>query len=220
MGGLKRRRQGCRSSDVRIGAVPEPIWVECGGTEPCDSALSLENWGPHSRREVLSGAEVGDAIDLLSEANETRLMQYATWQAGGLSEEPDDLVQEAKVRAIAGDRKCPAGADIVVFLYGVIRSLASAARKRGGSVRFVPLVDESGEEPADPARLAAQIEVREAILAVFEGRPDWLLIVRLQIEGFRGAEIMDRTGLSRSALDTAQKGIRRRWGRALRRGLL
>lgn len=147
-------------------------------------------------------------------------MKYATWQAHGLSEDPEDLVQEALLRAMDGVRICPAETNVLVFLRGIVRSLANTARKRGGSVRFVPLVDESVAELSDSAGWAGEIEIRQAILALFGERTYGRLIVSLQLRGFRGSEIMDRTGLSRKELDTALRRIRRRLDRARKKGLL
>lgn len=147
-------------------------------------------------------------------------MKYATWQAHGLSEDPEDLVQEALFRAMDGARICPAETDTVVFLRGVIRSLANTARKRGGSVRFVPLVDDPDSELFDPAEWATEIESQQAILALFGERTCGHLIVSLRLRGFRGQEIMDRTGLSRKELDTALRRIRRRLDRARKERLL
>lgn len=148
-------------------------------------------------------------------------MKAATSLGHGLSEEPEDLMQEALFRAISGARICPARMEVRAFLYGVMRSLANAARKQGGSVRFVPLDDESaGEVSADASvEFESRRRIRE-ILRLFDEQPFGRRVVTLQFEGYRGAEIMQRTGLSRRQLDAALRQIRRRIERAKKEGKL
>lgn len=152
-------------------------------------------------------------------------MKAAAFLGKGLLEEPEDLVQEALFRAISGARTCPVDTDILAFLYGVIRSLASAARKRGGSIRFVPLDDESVVQIADEADWQASLRaeqgmehLRQRLLALFPERTYGRLVVTLKLKGHRGAQIMERTGLNRTQLATALRGIRRRVERAKRDG--
>lgn len=148
-------------------------------------------------------------------------MKGAAYLGEGLADGPEDLVQEALLRAMSGVRRCPAGTDIVVFLQGVIRSLASAARKRGGLLGPLPLDEESVSWVPEPSgRRAATENLRQRLLNVFAESTRERLIVTLMLRGYRGAQIRDRTGLSMTELATARRRIRRWIERAKREGKL
>lgn len=164
--------------------------------------------------------EVRLEIARLSPADRARLVKAAHSLAHGLPEEPEDLVQEALVRTISGRRKCPVRMAIPAFLFGVMRSLASAARKRGEALRFVPLdegvVLPSARSPGAGERLRA---MRRRLLALFDAGSPERRLVELMLEGRRGLQLREPMGYTPTQLATARRRIRRRLERAKRRGM-
>src|SRR5262249_6584087 len=80
----------------------------------------------------LSEKEVRSEISLLTAGERTKLIKIASYYAwkGRISfEEPDELVQEAIYRVLAGIREWPRGLEKIRFLAGVIKSIAGD-RKR------------------------------------------------------------------------------------------
>ena len=159
-------------------------------------------------------------IARLSPADRVRLMKAAHVLAHGLPEEPEDLVQEALVRTMSGARKCPRRMKIPAFLCGVMRSLASAARKRGEALRFVPFDEDTmARSAAGPGAENRVRDMRRRLLALFHERSAEHRVVELQLEGLRGARLRESMGYTRTQLATVRRRIRRRLERARRSGL-
>ena len=140
--------------------------------------------------------------------------------AHGLWEEPEDLVQEALRRTLAGTRRCPQRMEIVAFLNGVIRSLASNARRQGQALRTVPLDEDAlAQRPAGPGTRERTRAARRRLLALFaEGSAD-RRVVELMLEGRRGASLRAAMGYTPKQLATVRRRIRRRVERAGRSGM-
>ena len=167
-----------------------------------------------------SPGELRLAIADLTPADHARLVKVAHVLAHGLPEEPEDLIQEAIVRTISGTRKCPRRMAIPAFLYGVMRSLASAARKRGDALRFVPFEDDAMGPPATGPGAGNRVrDMRRRLLALFDDGSAERRVIELQLEGLRGAPLRKSMGYSRKQLATVRRRIRRRVERVRRSGL-
>ena len=59
-----------------------------------------------------------------------KLMKAAAYHAAGTDFAPCDLLSEATVRALAGERKCPRGVSPEVFLGNAMKSIAWARREQ------------------------------------------------------------------------------------------
>jgi hypothetical protein len=93
-----------------------------------------------SDEAVLSVAEATARLQALSEAEALLLKKASGYLSYGGARSPRDLRQEAFKRTLAGSRKCPRDLPIVPFLFGVMRSIASADRKSLGRAPELSLV--------------------------------------------------------------------------------
>ena len=97
--------------------------------------------------------EIVEAIRALTDVDCGRLNLLARWyvkRAGGcglLHITPDDLLQEAFLRALEG-RNCPVHVDVVTFLNGIMRSTMSSELEKIRH-RPRPVVLSEGEDPPD-----------------------------------------------------------------------
>lgn len=108
---------------------------------------------PEAATATLSIAELRAALDALSEPDLVRLRKIARIYAGGTNLEPDDLLQEAVLRALNGNRTCPKGVALLTFLANAMRSIAWAARERTKS----DPVAQASEDVTDEASTASQV---------------------------------------------------------------
>src|SRR5262249_1839720 len=95
-----------------------------GGEVSLQAELSAETC-TRAAAETCTPAEVSQAISYLSTEQKTLLVKIAkayVWKTGYGYE---DLIQEAFARVLEGKRAWPRNLPIVVFLRGVMRSIAS-----------------------------------------------------------------------------------------------
>lgn len=177
---------------------------------------------------TLSPAEVAAAIRALPPAGWSRLDRIAEYYAGACSLEAADLRQEAFARALAGDRRCPVGVDVVRFLGQVMRSIASDARKAekrkaaqaGGTGLHVVSLDDGDlvdsitcSSPTPEDELSAEEEATRVKRAILDRFADDLIaqtIVEGDMEGMEAEDIRSVTGLDKTAYASARRLIRRR----------
>jgi hypothetical protein len=134
--------------------------------------------------------------------------------------EPEDLLQEAFRRALAGDRKCPASLDVVRFFAETMRSIRDGELKRAKR-RPILVAHQSPElpEPLDPApnaeeQLAPDEEAdceakREQVIGLFADDPAAQVIVEGEMQGMRGEDLRARTGLDPIAYTSKRRLISR-----------
>jgi DNA-directed RNA polymerase specialized sigma24 family protein len=79
-----------------------------------------------SEPPTLSRAEIENAIKSLTAAEKTKIVKIAEQYAKMTPYEAQDLLQEARLRAIDGRRKWPRGLPATKFFWGVIRSVTEA----------------------------------------------------------------------------------------------
>lgn len=177
---------------------------------------------------TLSSAEVAATIRSLSPAGWHRLGRIAEYYAHACSLEAADLRQEAFARALAGDRRCPVGVDVVHFLGQVMRSIASDARKVdkrkaaqvGRSVLHVVSLDD-GEQvdsivsslPTPEEEVIAEDEaarIKRAVLDLFADDLVAQTILEGDMEDMEAEEIRSITGLDKTEYASARRLIRRR----------
>jgi RNA polymerase sigma-70 factor (ECF subfamily) len=153
---------------------------------------------------ALSPDEVAKAIRALTDADKTALMKIARVYARKTPYGHEDLFQEAVCRVLSGARAWPRHLPALSFLVGVVRSIAWEWR-----------CDPAGEvsDPVDPRTgeggAIAAIDVGK-ILALFADDPVAQAIVMGMMEGARGHELMDLSGLSRTDYESKRTKIRRR----------
>ena len=156
-----------------------------------------------------------------------RLLNAARYYSVGLSVDPGDLVGEAYLKAISGDRKCPAHVEVRTFLRRAIQSLAHGARQTSRRARLVSLADDSIRFDAEPVidstaddRIERQIaeDQQRRVQALFMDDDDAYPVVQLMFKGYRGNDICRRAGLTPHQLATVRRRIRRRIARAREEG--
>lgn len=172
---------------------------------------------------VLSEDEIVEAIRTLSAASWNRLRRVARVFSQGRPIEPEDLLQEALARAIDGSRNCPRNIDIVRFLAGAMRSIASGAMKiltRQPHFRALPLIDDDGMplDPPDQRPTAEQhiigdqeaAQIRRKVLDLFQDDLTAQVLVEGMMEGMDGEDLRATTDLSKVGFASKRRLIRRR----------
>jgi DNA-directed RNA polymerase specialized sigma24 family protein len=170
--------------------------------------------------------EIAGAIRSFTPADLARLKMVAKKYSFGRPIEPNDLLQEAYVRAL-DSRACPAHISVVKFLAEAMRSVAHGeAEKVERKAIFVPIgatgepEDEacSVQDQADNSEaqlIASQqakkcVAVHTAVVALFDDDPIAKVILEGMMEELTVEEMLDLTGLDKTAYDSKRKLIRRR----------
>ena len=154
--------------------------------------------------ETYNPVEVSQAIRSLSAEHKTLLVKIAKAYAWKTSYGHEDLIQEALTRVLEGKRAWPRKLPIVVFLRGVMRSIASD---------WVP---ESRDDTAEVDEIgcanhsaAARIDAQK-MLAVFDDDPIAQKIFVAMLEGAKGEELRELSGLALKDYETKRTKMRRR----------
>lgn len=167
--------------------------------------------------------EIEAAICGLASADYARLESAGRYFGRGAGFEIEDLVQEALMRALDTRRDCPADVPIVVFLIGVIRSLASGEREKD-ALRHPRIPTETAsadgytleiqelypDAEASLIRDEEDARIREAFFALFEDDPVAQDILVGIMEDLTAEELRDLTGLDVTAYNTKRRLMRRR----------
>lgn len=175
-------------------------------------------------KPVRSRAEIEGAIRAFTEANWARLKRVGHRYAWRCGWDPDDLVQEAITRALAGDRKCPAHVDVVKFLAEAIRGIADdEGAKAHSATRHRPIIGPGDEAPgavdvkderlnAEEIFLEAEnlAAIRAAVLASVEDDPVARDLAEGLMEEMSKAELCEMLGLDANSYASKRHFIRRR----------
>lgn len=169
----------------------------------------------------MPATEIRDVIDRLSTADRHRLLKTAEWRCYGTGLDADDLFQEAIKRSLEGGRRCPCDVEPVVFLAGVICSVADAERKkrsRERTVRQEKQVETLGASNVTGVRaefVAPELEAEckrmvEALFDLFEGDEEAELVLMGQLEGLSAQDIRVMNGMDKTALATVRRRMNRK----------
>jgi DNA-directed RNA polymerase specialized sigma24 family protein len=168
------------------------------------STIGLSTTGPEPAAAILSPDEAGAAIRSLGAADKIALMKIARLYAKKTPYDHEDLLQEAMCRVLSGARAWPRALAPLPFLWGVVRSIAWEWRKE------TPDTMPDGGDPAGEERRAiAGLDVAK-IIALFDDDPAAQAIVRGMMEGARGQELQELSGLDKSDYESKRTKIRRR----------
>lgn len=185
----------------------------------------LERTSHLSRAEAAtakSHEEVVHAIQSLTDAQWGRLKIIARRYAYSISEE--DLLQEAFTAVLSGDRHCPINIDIVLFLAGAMRSIASGEHQKTKTRPQLMQIASWGDQkdgsvdpiepsiPADDwiAREEHAVKCRKEIIDLFADDEQAKDIIVGRMEGMNAAEIQELTELDSVGYSTKLRLIRRR----------
>lgn len=185
-----------------------------------------------SAEAVLSVTEVINGVKHLSDADALRFEKGSQRLSYGGARPPGDLRNEAIRRAAAGTRKCPRDIPIVVFLYGVMRSIASADRKaldRSPKLAVVPREGSTARnllEGKDPRlspedRMIQEEEIaaiRKKVLDLFEDDVVAQTLVDGIMSEMEGSELRELVELNEGDFTTKRRLVRRRIDKAFPNG--
>ena len=182
---------------------------------------------PIPEKPTLSTEEAKTALSALSDADMLRLSKISRRYCAGRID-PNDLLQQAFMVILAGDRKWPCDINIMCFMVGTIRSLASSRFKshnRSPELHLVATADGYDDEenlietttpydgPNAEQTLILEQEttaIYEAALRLFEDDEIAKLIVEGDMDGMSAAELRELTGLEQTAYNSKRRLIRRR----------
>ena len=153
---------------------------------------------------TLSPAEAGAAIRALSVADKTALMKLARLYAKKTPYDYEDLLQEAMCRVLAGTRVWPRHVAALPFLWGVVRSIAWEWK-----TEFIEREADAADPQGEERRAIASLDV-DKVLTLFDDDPAAQIIVRGMMEGARGQELQDLSGLDKTDYESKRTKIRRR----------
>ena len=177
--------------------------------------------------DVAEVSEVATAARALSDADHLRLRAFGRWLLGGeiLGVPPEGLVYEAIKRALDGKRKWRRDVVFVVFIKNAMRSIASELRDKqkvraedleAGDPSDAGVIEGAVSEGPDPEAALIEKEealleknFEEAILRLFDGKDNALMVVMGRLDGLDAADIRATCGLSEKDCDSASKAIRR-----------
>ncbi len=155
----------------------------------------------------LSRAEVERAILSLSDGEKTALVKIARVYARKRNTpyDQEDLIYEAYTRIIDQRRKWPRGEPAIKFIGGVIVSIAWEWRNSVEVNQEAEFDDKGAEEQGTVARIDARI-----ILDIFADDVVAQRLVAAMIEGARGEELQNLSGLTSTEYESKRRKIRRR----------
>jgi DNA-directed RNA polymerase specialized sigma24 family protein len=182
--------------------------------------------------KVLSRGELEEAIGEFSDADWMRIRGAARLYAV-YPVEPEELIQEALCRAIAGTRKCPKDVSVVRFVAEAIRSIAHDELQKVEHQRDEVSVHDASIEnpdaitPQEPGptaeeRMISNEQTRgteNRLLELFEGDDEAQLIVLGMLTGTEGAELREVTGLDQTGFNSKRRYVRRKINNAIENGL-
>jgi DNA-directed RNA polymerase specialized sigma24 family protein len=161
-----------------------------------------------------SAAEIARALAALSAVDMLRLKAIARLRARDLPDDTgwSDLLNEAVARALDGSRQCPPGVGIVVFLAGIMRSIASEhwrRRRREAGIFEISGGDDEADPAPDPERSLATLQALAALDQLFAGDLAASQILAGLAAGLSAKEIRETYGLSETDYDSTRKRMRR-----------
>jgi len=172
--------------------------------------------------DTLTLEEITAELAALSKANLVRLGRIAR----RYSMSPDDLLQDAFESIMEGNRHCPRDLNVMVFLWGTIRSLASSQKKSLAKLPVIdsltPTTDDCDTHPdLDCPAVSPDAElllisgqdadaIYSVLLSLFADDENAWLIVEGLMEGMERRELQELTGLGDTDYETKRRLIRRR----------
>jgi RNA polymerase sigma-70 factor (ECF subfamily) len=132
-------------------------------------------------------------------------MKIARHYAGKTSYGHQDLIHEAYMRVLAGQRVWRRSVEVVMFLDGVMRSIAWDWRRVQSHGEDVD-VDSIGVESHSAV---ASLDTQK-IIALFDDDPVAQRIIIAMMDSARGEELREASGLTQTEYESKRRKIRRR----------
>jgi hypothetical protein len=161
--------------------------------------------GAEGRAEILAPEEIRSAINTLPVGEKATLVKIARFYARRTPYEYEDLIHEAYCRVLDSERRTwRRGVPALLFLAGVVRSIASEWKSE--------ILNEEvgvGDVGASARGVMAKMDAVK-IVALFDDDPVAQALVVGMMEGARGEELEQSSGLNRTEYESKRKKIRRR----------
>jgi hypothetical protein len=172
---------------------------------------------------VRSKEEIESAVRAFTPAQWIRLQKVAARYAPIGKLPPEDLLQEAFLRALdENGRKCPKHVDVVKFLAEAMCSIADGEGEKAENAAV--LVTIGGDDDEEACQLAdgtlsveqrlvldeGNAQMRRGLLALFDDDVQARDIVEGSIAGMTADELRELTGLDKTGYESKRKLIRRR----------
>ena len=158
-----------------------------------------------TRDAILTPDEIIKAIKALTDGEKTALVKIARFYARKTPYDHEDLINEAYSRVLDPQRRTwRRDIPVLVFLGGVVRSIAWEWKSDSADEQV-----DAGDEGAGARGTIARMDVRK-ILGLFDDDPVAQTIVLGMMEGARGEELEQASGLSKIDYESKRKKIRRR----------
>jgi DNA-directed RNA polymerase specialized sigma24 family protein len=161
---------------------------------------------------VASPNRLARALQGLSEADLVRLKRIAQLRARQLiGVQWSDLLHEAVLRALEGTRRWPEQVPVVVFLAGIMRSLADEhwRQHRMRAALFAAPDTDTADAAPDPEREAIARSALVALDRLFRGDEDALKLITGLSHGLTAEEIQQAYGMDATRYATTRRRIRR-----------
>lgn len=144
---------------------------------------------------------------------------------------PHELLNEAILRSLTGDRNCPKRMRVIPYLFSTMRSISDEWGEQWKATRHVESIPEEGladnvqpfgvEPIPDPEealitrqRIGFGARVYQAVLKMFADDEEAMFIINFDIDGEGGPdEVCDSLGIDRKRYNTIRKRIRRGYDR-------
>jgi RNA polymerase sigma-70 factor (ECF subfamily) len=152
----------------------------------------------------LATAEITNLINTLRDGEKTAIVKIARLYARKTSYGHEDLLQESYCRVLDGRRGWLRGVPAVPFFHGVMRSIAWEWKRE-----FTSQEIDIGDEGAVERGTLAKIDMMK-ILALFDDDPAARKIVLEMMDGARGEELQESSGLNPTEYESKRRKIRRR----------
>jgi DNA-directed RNA polymerase specialized sigma24 family protein len=152
----------------------------------------------------LSPHEIAVAIEALTDAEKTALVKIARFYSQRTQYAHEDLVQEAICRVLEGRRAWPRELPGKVFLGGVMRSIAWEWKDE-----MVETESDAGDDGAGERGTNALLDAKSIIAQFNDDSPAQSIVVGM-MEGLRGEELEQASGLTDTEYQSKRKKIRRR----------
>lgn len=157
-----------------------------------------------STSATLSQLEVEIAVARLTDGEKTALMKIAILFARKTPYDHQDLVQEALARILSGRRAWPRDANTLLFLGGVIRSIAWEWKRER------PFEVTGTTDVTVPERNANAAIDATRIISLFDDDVVAQKMVIAMMDGARGEELQSISGLGKTEYESKRTKIRRR----------
>ena len=162
----------------------------------------------------LSREELEAPIRGLSDADFLKLKRIAQIYIGNHDMDADDLLQEAIVRTLSGERRtCPRNVPVITFITGIMRSIASGEREK------YPRMERLNEDEwnaiesleSSPEKNLIDLQAFAELETIFEDDNEILQLILHLRNGDSAVEIKRLEGWSETQYSTIRRRMRRNW---------